>query len=109
MVHVRRSSNGLRVQQMEVTMQKTVAFAIGATALVAVSALYPTTVSARKLRQTGEQSRYDQTGSRRAFDSYNQVGAPLDSDAERNLEDFGFTGIDRSRPGGMDPSLNPPS
>lgn len=38
--------------------------------------------------------------------AYNQ----LDSDsvqAQRNLEDFGFSGKDSSRVGGWDPSLNP--
>jgi hypothetical protein len=31
------------------------------------------------------------------------------SQGERNIEDFGFSGRDRSRPGGWDPNLNPPS
>jgi hypothetical protein len=31
------------------------------------------------------------------------------SRAERNLENFGFSGRDPSRVGGMDPNLNPPS
>jgi hypothetical protein len=34
--------------------------------------------------------------------------APLTPDEERNLENFGFSGRDPSRPGGEDPSLNPP-
>ena len=29
-------------------------------------------------------------------------------DHERNLEDFGFSGKDPSRPGGENPNLNPP-
>jgi hypothetical protein len=52
----------------------------------------------------------------RAYDqyrgAYNQLNgpsyaAPLSSEEERNLEDFGFSGRDRSYPGGEDPSLNP--
>ena len=38
--------------------------------------------------------------------SYNAVPS---SQSQRNLEDFGFSGRDPSRPGGMDPNLNPPS
>ena len=46
--------------------------------------------------------------------AYNQMigpsyyAAPY-SQSQRNLEDFGFSGRDPSRPGGMDPNLNPPS
>jgi hypothetical protein len=46
--------------------------------------------------------------------SYNQLIGPSyygvpSSQGERNIEDFGFSGRDRSRPGGWDPNLNPPS
>ena len=51
--------------------------------------------------------------------SYNQMIGPSyigpsyyavpSSQAERNIENFGFSGRDRSRPGGWDPNLNPPS
>jgi hypothetical protein len=46
--------------------------------------------------------------------SYNQMIGPYyyavpSSQGERNIEDFGFSGRDRSRPGGWDPNLNPPS
>ena len=40
--------------------------------------------------------------------AYNQVTVVPQTQARRNIEDFGFSGIDRSFPGGMDPSLNPP-
>jgi hypothetical protein len=46
--------------------------------------------------------------------AYNQMIGPShyavpSSQGERNIEDFGFSGRDRSRPGGWDPNLNPPS
>jgi hypothetical protein len=67
-------------------------------------------VPARELQQTSEQSRHIDGGRQRIFnDTYNQVGAPFNSDAERNLESFGFSGVDRSRPGDMVPSLKSPS
>jgi hypothetical protein len=50
-----------------------------------------------------------------AYDSYrgayNQLSAPSygmpDTQAQRNIENFGFSGSDRSRVGGGDPSLSP--
>ena len=47
---------------------------------------------------------------RGAYDQFNGYAydAPRTLDEERNLEDFGFSGRDPSRPGGEDPSLNPP-
>jgi hypothetical protein len=43
--------------------------------------------------------------------AYNQVTEPSfavpQSQAERNIENFGFSGRDPSRVGGWDPSLNP--
>jgi hypothetical protein len=43
--------------------------------------------------------------------AYNQVTEPSfavpSTQAERNIENFGFSGRDPSRPGGWDPSLNP--
>ena len=43
--------------------------------------------------------------------AYNQVTGPVyaapDAQERRNIEDFGFSGRDRSFPGGEDPSLNP--
>jgi hypothetical protein len=43
--------------------------------------------------------------------SYNQMTAPYfavpSSQAERNIENFGFSGRDPSRVGGWDPSLHP--
>ena len=39
--------------------------------------------------------------------AYNQVTVVPQTQAQRNIEDFGFSGMDRSFPGGEDPSLNP--
>jgi hypothetical protein len=43
--------------------------------------------------------------------AYDQVTVPsfgvTGSQSERNIENFGFSGIDHSFPGGRDPSLNP--
>jgi hypothetical protein len=46
---------------------------------------------------------------RGAYDQWNGYydDAPRTLDEERNLEDFGFSGRDLSRPGGEDPSLTP--
>jgi len=45
--------------------------------------------------------------------AYNQMTAPSfavpSTQAERNIENFGFSGRDPSRVGGWDPNLNPPS
>jgi hypothetical protein len=45
--------------------------------------------------------------------AYNQMSAPSfavpSTQAERNIENFGFSGRDPSRVGGWDPNLNPPS
>jgi hypothetical protein len=45
--------------------------------------------------------------------AYNQVNddsfAVPSTRAERNIQNFGFSGRDPSRVGGWDPSLNPPS
>jgi hypothetical protein len=43
--------------------------------------------------------------------AYNQMSAPVyaipQTEEGRNIENFGFSGRDPSRPGGEDPSLNP--
>ena len=43
--------------------------------------------------------------------AYNQVGGPTyvvpETPASQNIENFGFSGRDPSRPGGWDPSLHP--
>jgi hypothetical protein len=43
--------------------------------------------------------------------AYNQLNGPSyatpQTRDDRNIEDFGFSGRDPSRPGGEDPSLNP--
>jgi len=44
---------------------------------------------------------------RGAYDQWKSSSAPLTAEEERNLEDFGFSGRDPSRPGGEDPSLRP--
>ena len=43
--------------------------------------------------------------------SYNRLNRPSIDELQerRNIENFGFSGRDPSRPGGWDPSLNPPS
>jgi hypothetical protein len=45
--------------------------------------------------------------------AYNQMSEPSfavpSTQAERNIENFGFSGRDPSRVGGWDPNLNPPS
>ena len=45
--------------------------------------------------------------------AYNQMTEPsfevAPTRAERNIQNFGFSGRDPSRVGGWDPSLNPPS
>jgi hypothetical protein len=45
--------------------------------------------------------------------AYNQMSEPSfavpSTRAERNIENFGFSGRDPSRVGGWDPNLNPPS
>jgi hypothetical protein len=40
-------------------------------------------------------------------DPHNQFGAPSSSLAQRNIQNFGFSGRDRSYPGGWDPDLRP--
>ncbi len=52
---------------------------------------------------------YDQRNFRGAYNQSNGplYAAPRSAEERRNLEDFGFSGTDRSFPGGQDPSLNP--
>jgi hypothetical protein len=74
-------------------------------AALILSATFATPVFARD---------HGQTHVRHFRGAYNQMigpsyyAAPY-SQSQRNLEDFGFSGRDPSRPGGMDPNLNPPS
>jgi len=45
----------------------------------------------------------------RDYSGYMTPGSPhYDPEFQRNRENFGFSGRDPSRPGGMDPSLHPP-
>jgi hypothetical protein len=85
-------------------MRKTFLTIFGAL-LIAGSAVQIATASehhARKAHQ--ERSNY-----RGAYDQFNgpPYAAPLTSGESRNLEDFGFSGRDPSRVGGVDPSLRP--
>ena len=54
---------------------------------------------------------YDQSNFGGAYDRSNEAfdAQPLTNEERRNLEDFGFSGRDRSIPGGEDPTLNPSS
>jgi hypothetical protein len=84
-------------------MRKTVLFLLG-TMLMAGSAVQVATASGHQARET------DQRHYRGAYDQWNGSSyiAPLTIEEERNKEGFGFSGRDASRPGGEDPSLNPP-
>jgi hypothetical protein len=44
---------------------------------------------------------------RHHFDNGHSHAATLTNHEGRNLDDFGFSGRDSSRPGGEDPDLNP--
>jgi hypothetical protein len=41
------------------------------------------------------------------FHKEHSYSSTLTNHGERNLDDFGFSGRDSSRPGGEDPNLNP--
>lgn len=60
------------------------------------------------LRPTHHGRAHDQRNFRGAYDQLNvPFYAGPRTDSERNIEDFGFSGTDRSFPGGEDPSLKP--
>jgi hypothetical protein len=83
-------------------MRKTVLTTLGAL-LITVSAIPMATASEGHARRA-----HDQWGYRGA---YNQLSGPSyaapQTQAQRNIENFGFSGRDPSRPGGWDTSLNP--
>jgi hypothetical protein len=81
-------------------MRKTVLTTLGAL-LIIVSAIPMATASERHSRRAHD--RWDFRG------SYNQLNGPSYDEMQerRNIENFGFSGRDPSRPGGWDTSLNP--
>ena len=90
-------------------MRKTIPFILG-TMLMAGSMVQVATAS-EQVRKAEDTPAITQDSHYRG--AYNQVNgsssaAPLTAEEERNKEDFGFSGRDPSRPGGEDPSLNPP-
>jgi hypothetical protein len=83
-------------------MQKLILILLGATAI------------AGSLVQTADAS--DRTRFRRAYDQLrwdDRFAGPATSAIRaqelRNIQNFGFSGRDPTRPGGWDPSLRPPS
>jgi hypothetical protein len=91
-------------------MRKTILSVLGAM-LLAGSMVQVATATDRHYRPTEDTPAIAQDPYfRGAYDQWNGYynDAPRTLDEERNLEDFGFSGRDTSRPGGEDPSLNPP-
>jgi hypothetical protein len=82
-------------------MRKAILTTLGAL-LVTLSAIQMTAASERNARRARD--RWDFLG------SYNQLNGPSyavpQTQAQRNIENFGFSGRDPSRPGGWDTSLN---
>jgi hypothetical protein len=79
---------------MEIKMRNTALIVIGAL-LITCSTVQMSTASEHHARKASRDFR----------GTYNQLNVP--SEAERNIENFGFSGMDRSRVGGEDPSLKP--
>jgi hypothetical protein len=50
---------------------------------------------------------YDQRNFRGAYNQFNGPSYVAPTESGRNIEDFGFSGRDRSYPGGEDPYLKP--
>jgi hypothetical protein len=89
-------------------MRKTV-LSILSTMLLAGSMVQAATAAERQFHPTQDTPTIAQDPYfRGTYDQWNG-SAPLTPEEERNLEDFGFSSRDRSRPGGEDPSFNPPS
>jgi hypothetical protein len=91
-------------------MRKTVLSILG-TMLLAGSMVQAATAAERQFHPTQDTPAIAQGPYfRGAYDQWNGYynDTPRTLDEERNLEDFGFSGRDTSRPGGEDPSLNPP-
>jgi hypothetical protein len=84
------------VQPTETKMRRTILGAL----LITVSAIQVATASERHARRAHDL--WDFRG------SYNQLNEPSrETQERRNIENFGFSGRDPSRPGGWDPNLNP--
>jgi hypothetical protein len=84
-------------------MRKTVLTTLGAL-LIAGSAVQIATASEHHIRKVHRVPAQDS----RAFrDVYDGPYAIPQSQGERNIENFGFSGRDPSRVGGWDPNLNP--
>ena len=91
-------------------MRKTVLSILSA-ALLAGSMVQVATAAEHQFRPTEDTPANAQDPYfRGAYDQWNgsSYDAPRTPEEERNLEDFGFSGRDPSRPGGEDPSLKPP-
>jgi hypothetical protein len=91
-------------------MRKTILFVLG-TMLMTGSMIQVATAAERQFRPAEDTPAIAQDPYfRGAYDQWSgsSYGAPRTSEEKRNLEDFGFSGRDPSRPGGEDPSLNPP-
>ena len=85
------------VQLMEIGMRNTALIILGAL-LITGSTIQITMASehhAHKVYRDNFRGAYDQLN--------------VSPEAERNIENFGFSGRDPSRVGGFDPNLNPPS
>jgi len=80
-------------------------------AVVILSTAIAAPVFAQDAGLSGPHRVYDQSNFRGAYNQSNDAfhAQPLTNEERRNLEDFGFSGRDPSRPGGEDPSLNPSS
>jgi hypothetical protein len=82
-------------------------------AAVIVSAAVVTPVLAQDVGTYGPAGAAPLRHSQTYYRSYNQMNPdflpPQNNEQYRNLQNFGFTGRDRSRVGGESPSLNPPS
>lgn len=89
-------------------MRKTV-LSIFSAVLLAGSMVQVATAAERQFRPTADTVAQDPYF-RGAYDQWSgsSYDAPLTPDEERNLENFGLSGRDPSRPGGEDPSLTPP-
>jgi hypothetical protein len=107
---VRRIRLDPEIHLTEITMRKTILSVLGATLMIGLM-VQVATAAEHQFHPTQDtpataQDRYF----RGAYDQWNGYynDAPRTLQEERNLEDFGFSGRDLSRPGGEDPSLNPP-
>jgi hypothetical protein len=99
---------------MEVKVRKISLTILGAL-LIAGSTAQAVSASDRDAKKAHRSSAaiHDQSRFRSAYDGpyyyrdYDYIPRGLQAERERNREDFGFGGWDRSWPGDFDPSLNP--